>query len=173
MPLKRHFIINYICLKKQHLKPINHKTLIFPGSFDPITLGHYDIIKRGVKLFDEVIVSIGINADKKYMFSLEQRKQFIEDAFKHQPKVKVTTYSGLTVDYCKEVEAKFILRGLRNPADFEFEKAIAHTNRKLSKIETVFLLTAAKTSYISSSIVRDVIRNGGDYSVLVPDSVTL
>ena len=115
------------------------KRAIFPGSFDPITLGHYDIIKRGVKLFDEVIVAIGINADKKYMFTIEERKKFIEEAFKHQPKVKVTTYSGLTVDYCKEVGAKFILRGLRNPADFEFEKAIAHTNRKLSKIETYLL----------------------------------
>ena len=144
---------------------------VFPGSFDPITLGHYDIIKRGVKLFDEVIVAIGVNADKKYMFSLEERKHFIEEAFKDQPKVKVTTYEGLTIDYCKSVDVKFILRGLRNPADFEFEKAIAHTNRKLSKIETVFLLTASKTSFISSSIVRDVIRNGGDYSVLVPDSV--
>lgn len=149
------------------------KRAVFPGSFDPITLGHYDIIERGVKLFDEVIIAIGVNADKKYMFSLEQRKQFIEEAFKDQPKVKVTTYEGLTIDYCESVDAKFILRGLRNPADFEFEKAIAHTNRKLSKIETVFLLTAAKTSFISSSIVRDVIRNNGDYSVLVPDSVRL
>ncbi|WP_417291620.1 pantetheine-phosphate adenylyltransferase [Corallibacter sp.] len=149
------------------------KRAIFPGSFDPITLGHYDIIKRGVKLFDEVVVAIGINAEKNYMFSLEERKQFIEDAFKDQPKVKVVTYQGLTVDFCKEIKAKFILRGLRNPADFEFEKAIAHTNRKLSKIETVFLLTAAKTSYISSSIVRDVIRNNGDYSVLVPESVVV
>lgn len=147
------------------------KRALFPGSFDPITNGHFDIIKRGVKLFDEVVVSIGINADKKYMFSLEERKAFIEKAFENNPKVIVTTYKGLTVNYCKEIDAKFILRGLRNPADFEFEKAIAHTNRKLSKIETVFLLTAAKTSYISSSIVRDVIRNDGDYTVLVPDSV--
>lgn len=144
---------------------------IFPGSFDPITLGHYDIIKRGVHLFDEIIVAIGINAEKKYMFSLEQRKQFLEEAFKNQPKVKILTYKGMTVDFCKEIDAKFILRGLRNPADFEFEKAIAHTNRKLSKIETVFLLTAANTSYISSSIVRDVIRNNGNYSILVPESV--
>ena len=105
------------------------------------------------------------------MFTLEERKQFIEAAFKHEPKVKVVTYKGMTIDFCKEIGAEFILRGLRNPADFEFEKAIAHTNRKLSKIETVFLLTAAKTSYISSSIVRDVIRNKGDYTVLVPDSV--
>lgn len=146
---------------------------LFPGSFDPITLGHYDIILRGIKLFDEVIVAVGINAEKKYMFSLEERLKFIQDAFKDQPKVKVVSYEGLTVDFCKTVNAQFILRGLRNPADFEFEKAIAHTNRKLSEIETVFLLTAARTSYISSSIVRDVIRNKGNYSVLVPDSVHL
>ncbi|GAA0740582.1 MULTISPECIES: pantetheine-phosphate adenylyltransferase [Flavobacteriaceae] len=149
------------------------KRAIFPGSFDPITLGHYDIIKRGVKLFDEVVVAIGINADKNYMFSLEERKAFIENAFKDEPKVSVVTYEGLTIEFCKKIDAQFILRGLRNPADFEFEKAIAHTNRKLSKIETVFLLTAAKTSFISSSIVRDVIRNNGDYTVLVPDSVNI
>ncbi|MET2985657.1 pantetheine-phosphate adenylyltransferase [Aureibaculum conchae] len=147
------------------------KRALFPGSFDPLTLGHYDIIERGVKVFDEVVVAIGINAEKKYMFSLEKRKQFIEDAFKEFPKVKVVTYKGLTVDFCKEIDAKFILRGLRNPADFEFEKAIAHTNRDLAPVETVFLLTSAKTSYISSSIVRDVIRNNGDYKILVPESV--
>jgi pantetheine-phosphate adenylyltransferase len=144
---------------------------IFPGSFDPITNGHYDIIKRGVSLFDEVIVAIGVNAEKKYMFSLEDRKRFIEEAFKDEPKVKVITYSGLTIDLCKKEKADFILRGLRNPADFEFEKAIAHTNRIMSKIETVFLLTAARTSFISSSIVRDVLRNGGDVSQLVPEAV--
>lgn len=144
---------------------------IFPGSFDPITNGHYDIIKRGVSLFDEVIVAIGVNADKKYMYSLEDRKRFIEEAFQDEPKVKVITYTGLTIDLCKKEKADFILRGLRNPADFEFEKAIAHTNRVMSKIETVFLLTAAKTSYISSSIVRDVLRNGGDITKLVPESV--
>ena len=147
------------------------KRALFPGSFDPITLGHFDIIKRGIKLFDEVVVAIGINAEKKYMFTLDQRLKFMEETFKDQPKVKVMTYQGLTIDFCKKIDAQFILRGLRNPADFEFEKAIAHTNRKLSNIETVFLLTAASTSYISSSIVRDVIRNNGDYTVLVPDSV--
>ena len=147
------------------------KKAIFPGSFDPITNGHFDIIKRGVSLFDEVIVAIGVNAEKKYMFSLEDRKRFIEEAFKDEPKVKVITYSCLTIDLCKKENAEFILRGLRNPADFEFEKAIAHTNRVMSKIETVFLLTAARTSFISSSIVRDVLRNGGDISQLVPESV--
>ncbi|MGW9685600.1 pantetheine-phosphate adenylyltransferase [Flagellimonas sp. 2504JD1-5] len=146
---------------------------IFPGSFDPLTLGHYDIITRGITLFDELLIAIGINADKKYMFSLEERTHFINEAFKNEPKIKVVTYEGLTVDFCKKVNADFILRGLRNPADFEFEKAIAHTNRKLSEIETVFLLTSSGKSYISSSIVRDVIRNGGDYTGLVPDTVVV
>jgi pantetheine-phosphate adenylyltransferase len=147
------------------------KRAIFPGSFDPITLGHYDIIKRAVTLFDEVIVAIGVNAEKKYMFSLEERMQFIKDSFADEPKVTVVSYEGLTVDFCLKNNVEFILRGLRNPADFEFEKAIAHTNRDLAPIETVFLLTAANTSYISSSIVRDVIRNHGDYTKLVPKSV--
>lgn len=149
------------------------KRAIFPGSFDPITLGHADIIERGSELFDEIIIAIGINSDKKYMFSLEERKAFIEECFKDNPIVKVETYEGLTVDFCQKNDIKYILRGLRNPADFEFEKAIAHTNRALASVETVFLLTAAKTSYISSSIVRDVIRNHGDYTKLVPNSVRI
>jgi pantetheine-phosphate adenylyltransferase len=149
------------------------KRAIFPGSFDPITLGHCDIIERGIHLFDEIIIAIGTNADKSYMFSEEQRRAFIEKAFAGEKKVKVDTYQGLTIDYCRKVDAQFILRGLRNPADFEFEKAIAHTNRKLSGIETVFLLTSSGKSYISSSIVRDVIRNGGDYTSLVPETVRL
>jgi pantetheine-phosphate adenylyltransferase len=144
---------------------------IFPGSFDPLTLGHYDIIMRGITVFDELIIAIGKNADKNYMFSLEERMHFISEAFKEEKQIKVLTYEGLTVDFCKKVDAQYILRGLRNPGDFEFEKAIAHTNRKLSEIETVFLLTSSGKSYISSSIVRDVIRNGGDYTGLVPESV--
>ncbi|MDG2279364.1 MAG: pantetheine-phosphate adenylyltransferase [Flavicella sp.] len=147
------------------------KKAVFPGSFDPITLGHFDIINRALPLFDEIVVAIGINADKKYMFSLEERMNFIKKTFKGEPKITVTTYKGLTVDYCKTIDADFILRGLRNPADFEFEKAIAIANRKLSGIETVFLLTSAETSYISSSIVRDIMRNNGDASILVPKSV--
>jgi pantetheine-phosphate adenylyltransferase len=147
------------------------KIAVFPGSFDPITLGHFDIIKRSIPLFDKIIVAIGVNADKKYMFSLEDRKRFIEESFADDPSVSVIVYEGLTINLCKKMKAKFIVRGLRNPADFEFEKAIAHTNRKLSKIETVFLLTASNTSYISSSIVRDVLRNGGEYELLVPPAV--
>ncbi|MFV0248433.1 MAG: pantetheine-phosphate adenylyltransferase [Tenacibaculum sp.] len=145
---------------------------VFPGSFDPITLGHVDIIERGLTLFDELIIAIGENATKKYMFSLQKRKKFIKQTFKEEAKIKVLSYSGLTVSFCKQQGAKFILRGLRNPADFEFEKAIAHTNRKLSEIETVFLLTSSGKSYISSSIVRDVIRNKGNYTCLVPNAVS-
>lgn len=147
------------------------KRAVFPGSFDPITLGHYDIIQRGISLFDELVIAIGENAEKSYMFSMEQRMNFIRKAFKEEPRIRVQSYSGLTVEFCKEIRADFILRGLRNPADFEFEKAIAHTNRKLAEIETVFLLTSSGKSYISSSIVRDVIRNKGDYTGLVPDTV--
>jgi pantetheine-phosphate adenylyltransferase len=149
------------------------KKAVFPGSFDPFTLGHLDIINRGLTLFDELIIAIGVNSDKKYMFSLDQRKKFIEDTFTGNPKIKVVTYEGLTVDFCKNNEIEFILRGLRNPADFEFEKSIAHTNRDLAPIETVFLLTAASTSYISSSIVREVIKHHGDYTRLVPECVKI
>ncbi|WP_299527014.1 pantetheine-phosphate adenylyltransferase [uncultured Lutibacter sp.] len=144
---------------------------IFPGSFDPITLGHVDIINRALPLFDEIIIAIGINTDKTYMFSLEQRLNFIKKSYINEPKIKVETYTGLTIDFCQKLDVDFILRGLRNPADFEFEKAIAQTNRKLSNIETVFLLTSANTSFISSSIVRDVYRNGGNISSFVPKSV--
>lgn len=148
------------------------KKAVFPGSFDPITLGHIDIISRSLPLFDEIVIAIGINAKKNYMFSVDQRKKFIQNAFFAEQKITVETYTGLTVDYCKTINADFILRGLRNPADFEFEKAIAQTNRKLSGIETVFLLTSAETSFISSSIVRDIVKNGGDASSLLPKSVS-
>ena len=147
------------------------KKAVFPGSFDPITLGHVDIISRSLPLFDEIVIAIGINAKKKYMFSIDERKRFIQNAFFAEQKITVETYSGLTVNYCKEIKADFIVRGLRNPADFEFEKAIAQTNRKLSGIETVFLLTSAETSYISSSIVRDIVKNGGDATSLIHTSV--
>ena len=148
------------------------KTAVFPGSFDPLTLGHTDIIDRAIPLFDKIIIAIGTNSSKEYMFTLDQRKEFIEKTYANVSKVVVDTYQGLTIDYCNKVGSQFILRGLRNPADFEFEKAIAQTNRKMSEIETVFLLTSADTSYISSSIVRDIIINKGDVSMLVPKIVT-
>ena len=147
------------------------KRALFPGSFDPITNGHEDILLRALPLFDEIIIGVGFNSEKKFMFSLDERINFIKKTFKKYKKVKVKSYNGLTINYCKTIEANFILRGLRNPADFEFEKAIAHTNRKLSGIETVFLLTSAKTSFISSSIVREIIKNKGDYNELVPPCV--
>ncbi len=147
------------------------KKAVFPGSFDPITLGHQDVITRAIPLFDEIIIAIGVNADKNYMFSLEERKKYILESFKEYDNVTVVAYEGLTVDFCKKNSIDYIIRGLRNPADFEFEKAIAHTNRDLGPVETIFLLTAAKTSYISSSIVREVLRNGGDVSRLVPEAV--
>ncbi|CAI8377298.1 MAG: pantetheine-phosphate adenylyltransferase [Flavobacteriaceae bacterium] len=147
------------------------KKAVFPGSFDPLTLGHCDIIDRSIKLFDEIIVAVGINSSKKCMFTLEERKKFINTHYINEPKVKIMVYEGLTVDFCKKNQADFILRGLRNPADFEFEKAIAQTNRKLTSIDTVFFLTSANNSYISSSIVREVIINNGDYTKLVPACV--
>ncbi len=149
------------------------KRALFPGSFDPLTLGHVDVINRALPLFDELVIAIGINANKKYMFSLEQRIEFIQNTFKDEPKIKVDSYQGLTVDFCKKIEANFILRGLRNPTDFEFEKTITQVNRTLSDIETVFLLTSTETSFISSSIVREVIEFKGDYSKMVPASVRL
>lgn len=147
---------------------------VFPGSFDPITLGHFDIVERASPLFDKIIIAIGQNSQKKYMFSLEQRIEFIKETFKNFPNVEVDNFEGLTIDYCHSKNVKFILRGLRNPSDFEFEKAIAQTNRELTqnnKIETIFLLTSASKSFISSSIVREILTFGGNYELLVPDAV--
>ena len=150
------------------------KVAVFPGSFDPITLGHYDIVERAAPLFDKIIIAIGQNSQKKYMFSLEQRVEFIKKTFEKFQNVEVDHFEGLTIDYCHSKNVNFILRGLRNPADFEFEKAIAQTNRELTKenqIETIFLLTSAGKSFISSSIVREIISNKGEYQLFVPDAV--
>ena len=150
------------------------RVAVFPGSFDPITLGHYDIVERAAPLFDKIIIAIGQNSQKKYMFSLEQRVEFIKKTFEKFPNVEVDHFEGLTIDYCRSKNVNFILRGLRNPADFEFEKAIAQTNRELTKenkIETLFLLTSASKSFISSSIVREILTFGGNYDILVPDAV--
>lgn len=144
---------------------------VFPGTFDPITLGHLDIINRALPLFDEIIIAIGVNADKKTMFTLEERLKFIEDIFKNEEKVSVESYSGLTAKYCIEKDAQFIVRGLRNTTDLNYEQPIAQTNFQMTNVETIFLICSPEVSNISSTIVRDVMRNNGDYSKLVPTSV--
>lgn len=150
------------------------KRAVFPGSFDPITKGHVSVITRATKLFDEIIVAIGENSTKKNMFSIEQRKAWIQAVFAHNPNIKVEEYSGLTIDFCKKVNAQFILRGLRTSADFEFERSIGQVNKMMdNNIETIFLLTDRQHTPINSSIVRDVIRNGGDITPFVPEEVEI
>ncbi len=150
------------------------KTAVFPGSFDPITLGHVDIINRGLKIFDKIIIGIGTNAEKKYMFPIQKREAWIQQTFQNNARIEVKTYSGLTVDFCKKMDATFILRGLRNSADFEFEKAIAHMNSAiLPGIETTFVLSELKYGALSSSIIRDIIRNGGNAAMFLPGAVQL
>ncbi|MGY8887024.1 MAG: pantetheine-phosphate adenylyltransferase [Flavobacteriales bacterium] len=144
---------------------------VFPGSFDPITLGHLNIIERALPLFDEIIIAIGVNAEKKYMWSLEERTAFIEKTFTKEAKIKVKTYTGLTVHFCKTEKADFILRGLRNTSDFNYEQSIAQTNAAMEGIESIFLVASPAIAHISSSIVRDVQRNGGNISEMVPTNV--
>ena len=149
------------------------KKAVFPGSFDPITIGHIDLIYRGLEIFDEIILAIGVNADKKQLFSLEDKIQRIKNSFINEPRIKVTSYKGLTIDFCKSVNSKYILRGLRNSSDFNYEQSIAQTNSSLSKIESVFLISSPQLAHISSTIVRDIIKNEGDYKSLVPESVII
>tara|TARA_Y100000768_G_scaffold94354_1_gene68495 strand:- start:298 stop:750 length:453 start_codon:yes stop_codon:yes gene_type:complete len=148
------------------------KKAVFPGSFDPITIGHVDIVKRGIKVFDEIIIAVGDNTDKKYMFPKEKRVEFVKQTFNNYDNIKIESYDGLTVDFCKKNNIEFMIRGLRNPADFEFEKSIALTNREMTDIETIFFLTSPENSFISSSIVRDLIRNNGDYKLFIPKGIT-
>lgn len=145
---------------------------LFPGTFDPVTFGHLDIIERSLTLFDKLYIGIGMNANKAPMFSGEQRITWLNDLFKNEPKVESVMYEGLTVDCCKRVDANYILRGIRYVNDFEYEKAIADMNRSLDgNIETVFLTCLPKYTSVASTLVRDVIRNGGDVSQFVPDVV--
>jgi pantetheine-phosphate adenylyltransferase len=150
------------------------KVAVFPGSFDPFTIGHEAIIRRAMSLFDEIIVAVGTNALKKNFYALETRKAIIRKVFENEPGIRVDHYEGLTVDYCKENGAGYLLRGLRTSADFEFERAIGQVNKSLAPgIESVFLLTAPEHSFINSSIVRDIIINGGDASRFVPSAINL
>lgn len=145
---------------------------LFPGSFDPITNAHLDVINRAVPLFDEIHVAIGLNSSKTPFFTFEQRLEILQEIFKNQPKIIVETYTGLTVERCKKIKAKYILRGIRNAADFDFENAIAQNNLQLAPdIETILLLSSPGYGHISSTIVRDILKNKGDIQHLVPPQV--
>lgn len=145
---------------------------LFPGTFDPVTLGHVDIIRRAMPLFDQIVVGIGINISKQPMFTAEQRLDWIHDIFKGEPKVKGAIYDGLTIRYCREIGARFILRGIRYVSDFEYEKTIADANRAMDpEIETIFLTGEPKYTSVASTIVRDILRNGGDARPFLPEAV--
>lgn len=149
------------------------KRAIFPGTFDPFTIGHYSIVQRGLKLFDEIVIAIGTNQAKKTFFSLEKRKEIINQTFVNEPRVKIMIYDSLTVDFARSIQANFILRGLRSVTDFEYEHSIADANRKIAGIETVILFTEYEYSYISSTVVRDLISYGKDISAFLPPNVQL
>tara|TARA_B100001057_G_scaffold462443_1_gene515407 strand:+ start:6419 stop:6871 length:453 start_codon:yes stop_codon:yes gene_type:complete len=149
------------------------KIAVFPGSFDPITLGHENIIKRGLSLFDKIIIGLGENSDKKCMFSLESRIKFISKTFNDSDKIEIKPYKGLTVNFCKKNNAKYILRGIRNSEDYEYEKIIAFTNMKMSGIETIFLLSDPEYSYLSSTTVRELINNNGNYKLFLPSGISI
>jgi pantetheine-phosphate adenylyltransferase len=146
---------------------------LFPGTFDPLTLGHVDIINRALPLFDKIIVGIGLNAAKAPMFSAEQRLEWIKEIYKDEERVEGAVYEGLTIEFCKKINARFILRGIRYVSDFEYEKTIADANRTLDKsIETIFLTGEPKYTSVASTIVRDIIRNGGDAAPFLPEIVS-
>jgi pantetheine-phosphate adenylyltransferase len=148
------------------------KLAVFPGSFDPITNGHIDLIKRAAPLFDKIIVAVGINTQKQYLFSLEQRMKWLTESFKDIPNVSVDNFEGLTVKYCQSVNAKYLLRGLRQASDFDYEKTISQLNTIISgDIETIFLISRPELSHISSTIVRELIKGEGDVSKFVPEHI--
>ena len=148
------------------------KKAIFPGSFDPITVGHVDIVKRALPLFDELIIAVGVNTQKRYLFSLEQRLEWIRNVFSDFPKIKVESYEGLTVNYCLEINANYIIRGIRSAADFDYEKTIAHLNTAMAPgLETLLILSRPELSAISSTIVREIIIGGGDTSKFIPKEI--
>ena len=151
-----------------------NKSAVFPGSFDPITRGHESVIRRAMPLFDQIYVAVGVNSEKKNYFSIEERLDFIRKVFADAPKIKVVQYEGLTVEFCRQVNARYLLRGLRTSADFEFERSIGQINKKLNPdVETVFFLTDPQYTSLTSSIVRDILRHGGDVSQFVPDVIRL
>lgn len=149
------------------------KIAVFPGSFDPITIGHVDLVKRALPLFDKIIVAIGENTQKKTLYSLDQRIEWLEHVFNKYPQVEIGHYQGLTVNYCKEVNASFLLRGLRYASDFDYEKTISQLNKIIGdNLDTVFLISDPKYAHISSTIVREIIKGDGDVSAFVPNEIT-
>jgi len=151
-----------------------NKIAVFPGSFSPFSLGHKAVVDRALKLFDKVIIAIGNNPEKNHYFSIEKRQKWINDIYKDMPNISVEQYEGLTVDFCKIVNANFIVRGLRNSRDFRFEKNISQMNKELNaEIETIFIITPPELSHISSTILRDIIKNGGDISAFIPKEITI
>jgi pantetheine-phosphate adenylyltransferase len=147
---------------------------IFPGSFDPFTIGHESIVKRAIPMFDKIVIMIGFNANKKSFFPIEKRQKWINQVFENEPKVEVQVYEGLTIDFCKEMNAKYILRGLRTSSDFEYERAIAQINKKMHpEIETIFLLTLPEHTPVNASIIRDIVLHGGDASMFLPEGLNM
>ncbi|QIA09722.1 pantetheine-phosphate adenylyltransferase [Draconibacterium halophilum] len=147
---------------------------IFPGSFDPFTIGHESIVRRAISMFDKIYVMIGFNANKKSFFPIEKRMKWINQVFKDEPGIEVRLHEGLTVDFCKEVGAKYILRGIRTSSDFEYERAIAQINKKMHpEIESVFLLTLPEHTPINASIIRDIVSHGGDASMFLPSALDM
>jgi pantetheine-phosphate adenylyltransferase len=150
------------------------KIAVFPGSFSPFTVGHQSVVDRALLLFDKIIIAIGINSEKNEFFSIEERMEWISSVYGNNSKIEIQRYEGLTVDFCKNEGANFILRGLRDSHDFKFEKNIAQMNKELnSTIETIFIITPPEMSHISSSIIRDIIKNGGDVSKFLPKEIDL
>jgi pantetheine-phosphate adenylyltransferase len=150
------------------------KVAVFPGSFDPFTIGHESVLRRALPIFDKVVIMVGVNDTKKYLFPVEKRKQMVEDLFFDEPKIKVEIFDGLTVDFCRKVGATHILRGLRTSADFEYERAIAQANKMMhGNIETIFLLTMPEHTHINSSVARDIIIHKGDVSMFIPKRLDL
>ncbi|MBM3437641.1 MAG: pantetheine-phosphate adenylyltransferase [Bacteroidetes bacterium] len=148
------------------------KIAVFPGTFDPVTIGHVDIVNRASELFDEIIIAVGVNTKKTTLFDLQLRKEWIQTAFSNNPKVRVESYEGLTVDFCKKMNARFLLRGLRNGSDFDYESHIAQLNKALwNEIETVFIMCDPAMSYVSSTLIRDLIIHKADYQRYLPEGV--
>jgi pantetheine-phosphate adenylyltransferase len=150
------------------------KKAVFPGSFDPITVGHVEIVKRALPLFDGIVIAVGLNSQKQSLFSLEQRLEWLKEVFAKEPKVEIAFFEGLTAHFCNRIGAKYLLRGLRNASDFDYEKTISQLNHIVGQnLDTVFLISHPEYSHISSTIVREIIRGGGDASPFIPAEINI